>query len=105
LVREVSLFVKYGGGPWQRTDTAVPTQQQFRYQARQDGEYWFSVVTTDNTGVSTPRDVAMESPALMVVVDTQPPTFELQPVPLPGGQLALRCTIQDKNPDYQATKL
>ncbi|HYT89473.1 MAG TPA: hypothetical protein VEL76_12275 [Gemmataceae bacterium] len=105
LVRDVSLFVKCNGGQWMRQDTAPPTQAQFRYQAPQDGEYWFSVVTTDKNGVSTPRDVSQEAPALMVVVDTQQPNFDLQPVGLPGGQFALRCTIQDSNPDYQATKI
>jgi hypothetical protein len=104
-VSKVSLFARVGPGPWQLVDTAAPNQTQFRYQASQDGEYWFSVVTTDKQGLSTPRDVAQEPPALVVVVDTQKPAIELQPATLPGGELGLRCTIVDSNPDYQALKI
>jgi hypothetical protein len=104
-LRKVILFVKIDRGTWSEAQTASPTQNKFHYRATQDGEYWFSVVTVDHSGVPMPRDVSKEPAGLMVVVDTQPPTFELQPATLPGGQPGLRCIIHDATPDYQSLKI
>src|SRR4051794_6346886 len=104
-LQRVILYVKIDQGPWAETQSASPAQNKFHYRAAQDGEYWFSVVTVDRSGLPTPRDVSREPPGLMVVVDTQAPTFELQPATLPGGQPGLRCIIHDSTPDYQALKL
>jgi hypothetical protein len=104
-LKKVILYAKIDQGPWAEAQTASPMQNKFHYRAAQDGEYWFSVVTVDHSGVPLPRDVSKEPPGLMVVVDTQPPTFELQLATLPGGQAALRCIIHDATPDYQALKI
>jgi hypothetical protein len=104
-LKRVILYVKIDQGTWAEAQTASPQQNKFHYRAAQDGEYWFSVVTVDQSGVPLPRDVSREPPGLMVVVDTQPPTFELQPATLPGGQPGLRCIIHDATPDYQALKI
>src|SRR5262249_42964485 len=96
-LREVCLFVKANGGPWVRKEAAPPTQSHFTYQVGPDGEYWFSVVTVDKTGTATPSDVSKEPPGLMVVVDTQPPTLDVQPLTGPG-ESGLRCIVQDANP-------
>jgi hypothetical protein len=104
-VQKVVLFVKIGQGPWAEAQSVLPHQKKFHYQAPGDGEYWFSVVTVDRSGAVTPRDVSKEPPGLMVVVDTQPPTFELQPSTLTDGRPSLRCLLHDSNPDYQALKI
>jgi hypothetical protein len=104
-LREVVLYVKVGQQPWAVAETVSPVQDRFRYKVTQDGEYWFSVVTVDRSGVSTPRDVSREPPGLMVVVDTQPPTCEIQMATLPGGQAALRCLVHDSCPDLQAIRV
>lgn len=104
-LKDVSLFVKDGAGPWARVTTAPPTQKYFTHRVTHDGEYWFSVVTMDRNGTQTPADVTQDAPGLKVVVDTQAPTFDLQRVFLPAGQTALRCTVQDANPDAQAIKI
>src|SRR5262245_8954120 len=104
-LQRVILYVKIDRGPWAEAQSVAPTQNKFHYRAAQDGEYWFSVVTVDQSGLPTPRDVSKEPPGLMVVVDTQPPTFELQPATLPDGQPGLRCIIHDSTPNYQALKI
>jgi hypothetical protein len=104
-LQHVVLFVKAGQGPWQAEPPVSAQQQRFQYRVPQDGEYWFSVVTVDKLGRQTPPDVTRERPALMVVVDTQPPTVEVQTASLPGGQPCLRCLLKDPNPDYQSIKI
>lgn len=103
-LREVQLYVKFGP-QWVVAETVSPMQDRFRYKATQDGEYWFSVVTVDRAGMPTPRDVSREPPGLMVVVDTQPPTCDVQVVTLPSGHSALRCLVHDACPDPQATRV
>lgn len=104
-VREVILYVKEGTGSWLKKEVAPATQSHFTYQVAKDGEYWFSVVTVDTMGRSNPADVTKEPPALVVVVDTTPPAVDLSSVNMPGGEMGIRCTIKDVNPDYKKLQL
>jgi hypothetical protein len=101
-LREVLLFVKAGAGEWRQQDSVPPSQNHFNYKVNADGEYWFAVVLVDQQGRKNPPDVSREPPALMVVVDTQPPAVDLQPAPLPGGRSGLRLVVNDANPDPRA---
>lgn len=105
LLREIVLYVKSGAGNWERKVVAPPAQDHFSYKVAQDGEYWFNVVTVDKQGRANPADVTREAPALMVVVDTQPPTAEVTQIRLADGDLALRCSVRDTAPDYQKVVL
>lgn len=104
-LKEVCLYVKTPSTEWQRQQTAPPTQSGFKFRAQQDGEYWFSVVTIDKFGAAMPVDVSREPPAVVVVVDTQPPQFNLNTWTAPTGEVCLRCNIQDANADYQGVKI
>ena len=104
-LREVILWVKPARGQWMKAKTVAPTEKRFHYEVPQDGEYWFNVMTVDQSGKTEPRDVASVPPGLMVVVDRQPPTFELQPTTLPSGQPGLRCIVHDANPRYQTVNI
>jgi len=101
----VCLYVKTPFTDWQKRDTVAPTQNGFTFRSGQDGEYWFNVVTIDKAGNAVPPDVAKEAPAVIVVVDTQPPQINLAPWTAPTGEVCLRCALQDANPDYQGLKI
>jgi hypothetical protein len=104
-LQEIQLWVKPASGDWERKKTAPPSQTEFEYAVAEDGEYWFSVVTVDRDGRPNPADVRRDPPGLMVVVDTQPPAVELSAATGPAGERCLRCTVKDRNPDYQTLKL
>jgi hypothetical protein len=104
-LREVVLFVKTPTTNWQKHTSVPPSQSGFTFRAPQDGEYWFSVVTIDRSGAATPPDVSREPPAVVVVVDTQPPNFNLITWTAPTNEICLRCVVQDANPDYQGIKI
>jgi hypothetical protein len=106
-IQEVQLWMKRPTGDWQRIDSAKPSQPQFQYRAPQDGEYWFTLVTVDNKGMPTPADLnrLAADTIVMVVVDTQPPSLDVQPMKMGNGDLALRCTVSDANPDYKTMRV
>jgi hypothetical protein len=108
-IKEVHLYVKSPTSNWQRVDQASPAQSEFKFKAPQDGEYWFTLVTVDMKGTPSPSPSDLSRlPAdeiVMVVVDTQPPAFDLQPVKVASGDLLLRCVVSDANPDYKALKI
>jgi len=99
-LESVHLYVKEGAAqPWKLCDKAPPTQTSFTYRAAQEGEYWFNIVSMDKAGRMTPADVTKEAPALIVVLDTQPPQVDLQPLhSAPEGQY-VRCTWRDGHLD------
>jgi hypothetical protein len=103
-LREVCLYVKRPTTGWTRHEAVPPSATRFSHKVGQDGEYWFSLVTVDKQGRMTPSDVGSEPPGLRVVVDTQPPTLQVQPWTGPGGEHGLRCTVQDANPDPASLK-
>lgn len=102
---KVQLYVKDGNEPWACKDVAPPTQPDFTYHVQHDGEYWFSVVTVDKNGKTTPSDVTKEAPGLVVVVDTQPPEVDVHPMTVSSGETVLKCNVQDANPDLGKVKL
>jgi hypothetical protein len=99
MLREVLLFVKAPGASWVRQDTAPPTATKFSYRAKEDGEYWFTLVTVDNQGRATPPDVVSAPPGLRVVVDTKAPVIDVQSATAADGECLLRCAVQDANPN------
>ncbi|HYV38999.1 MAG TPA: hypothetical protein VE988_25160 [Gemmataceae bacterium] len=105
--REVQLFVKPAGGEWQKQQVAAPWQPAFKYKTPADGEYWFTLVTVNNKGEQLPPDLnrLSGSEVLMVVVDTQLPTFDVQPIKAANGDLLVRCVVNDANPDYQSLRI
>jgi hypothetical protein len=84
-LREVHLYVKHGTDNWVCVEKALPTKKAFSFKAPQDGEYWFSIATVDQTGKASPADVSREPPCLIVVVDTQSPKIELSLLPGAGS--------------------
>jgi hypothetical protein len=99
-LRELRLFAKEGPDqPWVLKEKAPPGQRLFTYKAAGDGEYWFTVVSVDQQGRAIPADVTREEPGLVVVLDTRPPTLNLQLLPAAGEGMVLQCEIRDDNLD------
>jgi hypothetical protein len=104
-LREVHLYVKHGAENWVCVEKALPTKKAFSFKAPQDGEYWFSIATVDQTGKATPADVSREPPCLIVVVDTQSPKIELSLLPGAGSGAVVRCEVKDANPEPTKLKV
>lgn len=105
-LREVQLWVKNGPNePWNLKESGPASQKDFAFRATQDGEYWFSVVTVDQTGKPNPANIAKEAPGLVVVVDTQPPLCEVRSLAATTGEILMHCEVRDANPDPTKTRL
>lgn len=104
-LREVHLYVKHGTDNWVCVEKALPTKKAFSFKAPQDGEYWFSIATVDQTGKASPADVSREPPCLIVVVDTQSPKIELSLLPGAGSGSIVRCEVKDANPEPSKLKV
>jgi hypothetical protein len=103
--REVVLYGRTPNTPWEKKQSVPPGTQNFPCRVMEDGEYWYSVVTVNSSGKPVPEDVTKEPPAVIVIVDTTPPTAQVKPTTLPGGELVLECTLQDANPDYKTLQM
>jgi hypothetical protein len=106
-IKEVQLYVKVGQGEWQFKEKAPSSQEAFKFKAPQDGEYCFTLVTVDTKGFATPSDLThlAADDIVVVVVDTEPPTFDLKPLRPANGDLLLQCVVRDANPDYRTLKI
>jgi len=104
-IKEILFYVKDGAGkPWDLLAKVPPTQKGFECKLPKDGEYWFSVVTIDRTGVASPSDVNKEPPAVIVVLDTCDPQLELKTMPLSPEGICMKCEVRDANPNPAQTK-
>lgn len=105
-VRELQFFVRPGPeAPWVLKESAPASQREFVFQAPQDGEYWFSVVTVDHKGIKNPADLTREAPGLVVVVDTVPPVPQVRTLRMPSGDMFFYCEVDDTHPDPSKTKM
>jgi hypothetical protein len=106
MLKEIHLYVKDQlSAPWKLQDKAPPTQTTFTFRATKDGPYWFTMVTVDLQGRQSPDNITREEPAMLIVVDTQPPQPELTVVGnVPEGQL-LHCEVRDAHLDPQRTRV
>lgn len=104
-VKEVQLYVRTPDSPWQRRASAGPSEGKFEFKVVEEGEIWFAVVTCENNDQTNPADPRNMPPALRVVVDSTPPTFQMsaeQGKP-PVNQPLLRLLAQD--PQLEAGSL
>ncbi|HZZ81207.1 MAG TPA: hypothetical protein VFE62_22075 [Gemmataceae bacterium] len=99
-LKEIRLYTKTPTGSWTLQETGAPNLERFACKVSQDGEYWYTLMTVDKSGRTTPE--SLEPVSQRVVVDTTPPQIQVQPTALPDGDYALRCTVQDANPDVNS---
>jgi hypothetical protein len=91
---EVHLYVSADqGATWRLWSRVGPAEGQFVFRAPGDGEYWFVVRTMDRAGVLRPEGI--QGPELRVVVDTTPPTLQLQARRGSDGQIIARWEINE----------
>jgi hypothetical protein len=98
-LKEIRLYVKTPNGDWALQESGSPYHERFTCKAPQDGEYWYTLATVDRAGRMTPADLNADAPSQKVVVDATPPTIQVQAAPTAAGELSLRCTVTDLNPD------
>jgi hypothetical protein len=105
-LKSIQLYVKESpSSPWKLQEQAPPTQTAFTYRAPADGEYAFNIVSVDTGGRSLPADVTKEAPALVVVIDTQPPQLAVERgSQTPEGHV-VKCEARDPHLDAAKTKL
>jgi hypothetical protein len=91
---EVQLFVSTDrGAHWNFYARAKPDQPRIPFRTADDGEYWFATRVLDRSGKFQPEKIA--TPAVIVNIDTKPPTVLLSAEAAPGGQIAARWEISD----------
>jgi hypothetical protein len=83
----------------------LPGEKQFRYVARNDGWYWFTVQTEDQDGRRTPSDLSTALPGLKVCVDLRPPTVLLRQGSARDYPLAVEWDVRDDNSGPDLTTL
>jgi len=101
---EVQLYVSYDQGrTWRFADRQGTDQQEFRFQAKGDGEYWFGLKTLNRNRQLIPAGNV--TPGLIVVVDTVPPEFDFQVSADAAGRVECRWRAADKNLNGESLKL
>jgi hypothetical protein len=99
-VVELRLYVSTDQGRnWKLSTRAAPDAKQFRFNAPQDGLYWFAVQTVDKQGSLQPRAESDLKPNLKVIVDSTPPAVRVQPLPPRNGEVGVSWSVKDDNLD------
>jgi hypothetical protein len=104
-VKKVVLHVSEDyGKSYQEAASAPPTEKFFRFQARQDGWYWFAVQTVDTSGRAYPANVNLATPGLKVCVDTQPPVVTVRAGQSKEAAAAFDWDVRDEYLDLQTLR-
>lgn len=105
-IREVMLFVSRDqGATWELSANTKPTEDAFTYTAKDDGVYWFHLVTVDLKGANDPADLTKEPPAMKVLVDTSAPLVRITDLKRVGEEVVVQWVVEDKFWDEGATKV
>ena len=99
-LREIQLYMKTDARQqWRLHSRAAPLQEDFKFIAPADGEYWFTLVTVDRNGQLIATSLAQQPPLAVVVVDRTPPKVFVHGMPrMPEGE-CVRCEFRDPNLD------
>ncbi|HMC90094.1 MAG TPA: hypothetical protein VKI17_11130, partial [Gemmataceae bacterium] len=99
-LKQLNLYVSTDQGrTWYANVSAPPDQGHFRFQTDRDGAYWFAVQTVEQDGRPFPQSMDGAQASLKVVVDTQNPVIQLQPLAPRGGEVGVAWDIRDDNLD------
>ncbi|QDU63591.1 hypothetical protein Pan216_44720 [Planctomycetes bacterium Pan216] len=105
-IKLVRVFVSGShGNSWTRLEDGKPDTKTVTFQAKRDGEYWFSVALIDRDGRQTPGDISAVEPGLKVLVDSQDPDLVLRPIRSRSGHRGVRWEVTDANPKANALRL
>jgi hypothetical protein len=105
-IRQVLLHVSEDyGRTYQYVASVLPTEKQFRFSARADGWYWFTVQTVDQDDRRSPPDLSTALPGLKVCVDTRPPVVTLRAATSREHALAIEWDVRDENSGPDLTTL
>jgi len=105
-IKEVILHVSEDQGQtWKNIANARPADGRFRFNARRDGWYYFTVQTRDFENRLYPARLEQVKPGLRVCVDTQLPTVQLEPLVPPEGGAGVKWDIRDDNLDLSSLVL
>lgn len=90
----VRVFVSWDQGrKWHLYDERRPEDGRFRFQPKQDGEYWFATQTIDRSG--RPDSPEPRRPQLRLVVDTQKPQLQVEAQVQESGDVQVSWTAAD----------
>ncbi|MCC6493678.1 MAG: hypothetical protein IT424_11735 [Pirellulales bacterium] len=87
------LVAREAAGQWAVLQEAEPQVRGFSYHAPADGQYDFALRTSDRKGNLFPATIA--EPQLRVIVDTLPPSIELNASLDATGRIVLRYEARD----------
>ena len=101
---EIRLYVSTDrGATWRPYTRVEPSRGHFLFQAVGDGEYWFLVRTLDRSGQVRPQ--GPNRPELRVMVDTTPPTLQLEAARGDAGQIVTRWRVRELAPRRDSLKI
>jgi hypothetical protein len=104
-VKRVLLHVSEDyGKSYQESGSVGPTESSFKFQARQDGSYWFTVQTVDEYNRTYPANVNTAPNLLKVCVDTQPPLVSVKAITPREASSAIEWDLRDENLDLQTLR-
>ncbi len=94
-VAEVQLLVSTDRGKsWKTAARAKPQDRQFRYQAADNGDYWFAVRMMNSQ--NQPVQPGVPQVGLKVIVDDVPPLLEIKVRELSPGRVELTWQAEDE---------
>jgi hypothetical protein len=97
---EIRLFSRKTGSEWVLEQKGDGNVMRFDCKVEADGEYWYVLALVDKTGRMTPGDLTKETPQQRIMVDTVAPVIKVEL----WKADAIRCTLQDANPDPATLK-
>jgi hypothetical protein len=101
---EIQLHVSRDGGRnWNHVDSVPPVEGRFTFEAAEDGEYVFAVRTIDGSRQHHPSGPLSEG--LRVIVDTAPPTLQLDATEIDGSRVRVRWQAADTQLDERSLSL
>ncbi|HVS40322.1 MAG TPA: hypothetical protein VMS17_32495 [Gemmataceae bacterium] len=105
-IQEVILYVSVNyGQSYERVTSVAPSDREFRFQARGDGWYWFTVQTRDSDNRLSPPDLSLAQPQIKVCVDTRAPTVTMRWLPANNGMVGVEWEASDTNLDVTTLRV
>jgi hypothetical protein len=104
-IDKVVLFYSRGDSVWHLAKSVLPNEDAFKFDAPEDGVYWFNLMNVYRDGRRDPPDPGAVAPAAKFLLDATAPVVRVTNARRDGDDVLVQWEVDERFPDDKAVRV